>query len=173
MMRSASIICLTLSGFGCAPECVQQDPISGDWRISTAIQTPDQALRGDNTDQHPMEAHPLLANTQTWTILSPRDSFIEISVGSELHAGTYTVDPEDCEAFTLELRSTTRVQDFDAAGEIRTDTDHDFLWKGELRYSGPRLTGTFSYQDDWVSNIDSEQGSIVIGQIDFLASPLN
>ena len=172
-MRSSLIIIVSLFGSACAPECMQTDPIQGDWLVSTSIQTPDQAIRGDNTESHPMEAHPLLANTQTWTILSPHSSSIEISVASELHGGSYTVDPADCESFSLEILSSSRVQEYDSSGDLMTDTDHDFLWKGDLRYSGPRLTGTFSYQDEWISNIDSEQGSIVIGQLNFLASPLN
>jgi hypothetical protein len=174
MTRSSTIFLLSGFAVGCGPDCVEGERIDGDWRVTSVILTPEQALSGSNIEGHPMEAIPFLANISTWSMVyQGTGGTVDLVVDNIPHKGTLTADPEDCDAFTLEIRSRLAIEDFDSDGDLVSDTTHDFLWTGQLRYSGPRLAGTFSYQDEWTSQIDSEQGSISIGQADFLARPLD
>jgi len=95
---------------------------------------------------------------------------IELDIGQDKHRGEYTEDPEDCDAFTLTLLSTYQVKEFDEGGLVSGGTQHDFLYEAKLRYTGPRITGTFRYQDEWVGLVDDEMGSLTVDGSDFVAT---
>jgi hypothetical protein len=97
---------------------------------------------------------------------------VELEIGPDKHRGEYTADTQDCDAFTLIVRSTHQVKEFDEGGLLNGGTQHDFLYEAKLRYTGPRITGTFRYQDEWTGLLDDEMGSLTVDGSDFIATKI-
>ena len=113
-----------------------------------------------------MEEAPILAPTMPWsTLFRGSDQQVEIKIGPDKHFAEYIEDPEDCDAFELRMNSQYTVQERDEGGAVIAGSDHEFLYEAKLRYTGPRVTGTFRYQDEWISLVDDENGSPNLGSL--------
>ena len=145
--------------------------INGNWLAHTTLNTSVNMLVGENIEGHPLEDSPLLAATMPWSALfhgSTKE--VELEIGPDKHHGEYIKDAEDCDAFQISVLSTYQVKELDEGGLVIAGTQHDFLYEANLRYTGPRITGTFRYQDEWVSLVDDEIGSLTVEEADFIAT---
>ena len=145
---------------GCGTPCADPTRINGDWMAHTNL---GGAVNGANTEDHPLQAVPLLAATMPWrTLFMGSSDQVEISVGPDKHMADYFESEEGCDSFALKTTSVFEIKERDEGGQIIGGTHHEFLYEAELRYTGPRVTGTFRYQDEWVGLVDDRLGSLSI-----------
>ena len=95
---------------------------------------------------------------------------VDLQIGPDNHTAKYTKDPEDCDVFGLDIRGFYEVRTLDDDGQIETGTQHEFLYEAKLRYTGPRITGTFQYRDEWVGLVDDQLGSITVQDAELMLS---
>jgi hypothetical protein len=171
MNRSFAIILGALPLSACGKPCDDPTRINGDWLVQTSLNTPRDLLVGQNIEGHPLEEASILSPTMPWSALFQGTSKeVELQIGQDLHYGTYAEDPEDCDGFTLTIDSIYQVKELDEGGLVNGGTQHDFLYEAKLRYTGPRITGTFRYQDEWTGLVDDEMGSLTVDGSDFIAT---
>jgi len=156
---------------GCGTPCNDPTRINGDWLVRTALNTPIESMIGINIEGHPIEDASILAPTMPWsTLFRGSTQQVELKIGPDKHFAEYTKDPEDCDAFQLTVNSLYQVKELDEGGLVSSGTEHDFLYEAKLRYTGPRITGTFRYQDEWASLVDDDIGSLTVQKADFVAT---
>ena len=97
---------------------------------------------------------------------------VVLEIGPDKHRAEYIEDPTNCDAFSLRINGFYEVKEFDEGGLVSSGTHHEFLYEAKLRYTGPRITGTFRYQDEWVGLIDDQLGSISIPEAELTVSPV-
>ena len=96
---------------------------------------------------------------------------VEMMVGPDKHMADYLESDEDCDSFTLTTTSVFELKERDEGGLIIGGTRHEFLYEAKLRYTGPRIAGTFQYRDEWIG-LDSDQlGSLTINDAELILSP--
>ena len=118
---------------------------------------------------------PILSKTMPWSaIFFGGTREVELDIGPDTHRGDYIADPEDCDAFSIEIEGFFDIKEVDEGGLLTGGTHHEFLYQAELRYTGPRITGTFLYQDEWVGLIEDDRlGSISVPEAQLTISPVN
>ncbi len=130
------------------------------------------AVNGTNVENHPMQEASLLASTMPWsTLFMGSIDQVEMMVGPDKHMADYLESDEDCDSFTLKTTSVFELKERDEGGLIIGGTRHEFLYEAKLRYTGPRITGTFRYQDEWVGLVDDQLGSLSIPEAEVTLSP--
>ncbi len=155
--------------YGCGQPCSDPGRINGKWIAHSTI---GGQTVGANVENHPLYDAPILSRTMPWfaTFLGTYNE-VELRIGSHDHAAQYIKDPEDCDAFNLEIGGFYEVEASDGGGELMTRTQHEFLYVAKLRYTGPRIAGTFQYRDEWIG-LDSDQlGSLTINDAELILSP--
>ena len=96
------------------------------------------------------------------------DEKVEITIGSFTHRANYSKAYNECDAFELSIRG---VYEVETPGQDEQITQHEFLYEAKLRYTGPRITGTFHYQDEWMSMVDDRMGSLTVPDAELILSP--
>jgi hypothetical protein len=163
-------IVAAMGSIGCGQPCSDPARISGDWVAHSVFRTP---TSGTNIEEHPLQDAPILAGTMPWTALFiGSTNEVELEIGPDKHMATYTENPDDCDAFSLRIEGFYEVKELDEGGLISSGTHHEFLYEAKLRYTGPRITGTFRYQDEWVGLIDDQLGSIAVPEAELTVSPV-
>jgi len=95
------------------------------------------------------------------TFLGSTDE-VKLTIGPNKHTAEYIEDTEDCDSFTLQFTDFFEVREVDEGGRVIGGTLHEFLYEAKLRYTGPRITGTFLYQDEWAGLVDDQLGSLTV-----------
>ena len=172
MNRLRAIILFVVGWTGCGQPCSDPTRINGEWIAHTTMETP---TTGSNIEAHPLCDAPILSKTMPWSATffgSSRE--VELDIGPDTHQANYIVDDEDCDAFSIEIESFFEVKELDEGGRLIGGTHHEFIYQAKLRYTGPRITGTFLYQDEWVGLIEEDQiGSISVPEAQLTISPVN
>ena len=131
------------------------------------------AMNGANVENHPLQEAHLLASTMPWsTVFLGSTDQVEMMVGPDKHMADYAESEEDCDSFTLTATSVFELKERDDGGRIIGGTQHEFLYEAKLRYTGPRITGTFRYQDEWSGLVDDQLGSLSIPEAEVTLSPV-
>ena len=130
---------------------------------------------GSNIEAHPLHDAPILSKTMPWSAIFFGDRHeVELDIGPDTHHANYISDAEDCDAFSLEIEGFFDLKERDEGGRLNGGTHHEFLYQAKLRYTGPRITGTFLYQDEWVGLVEDDQlGSITVPEAQLTISPVN
>ena len=164
---------LSIAGLsGCGEPCSNPTRINGEWIAHTTMETP---TAGSNIEGHPLHDAPILSKTMPWTAtFFGGNREVELDIGPNTHRADYIADPEDCDAFSIDLEDFFEVKELDEGGRLIGGTHHEFLYQAKLRYTGPRITGTFLYQDEWVGLIEEDQlGSITVPEAQLTISPVD
>ncbi|MFT4976615.1 MAG: hypothetical protein ACI8S6_002520 [Myxococcota bacterium] len=153
---------LALFLIGCDPECDDTSRINGDYIVNSHVSVPSNEVTGDNLDSYPYDGI-FFNGWSSWELqyVPGRQSF-QVTLDGQSYEAAYTQDPDNCNAFTLEM-----------AGTYNTElgTTHAFVWAGDLVYLGVKLQGTFTYSDTWTDPTEGTSGSITVPGGELLANP--
>lgn len=168
MNQLSAIFLTTLCIYGCGEPCSDPGRINGEWIASAWI---GNQTGGSNVENHPLHDAPILSKTMPWTatFLGVQDE-VDLRIGPDEHIAQYIKDPEDCDEFALNIRGVYEVETLNADGEITASTQHEFLYEAKLRYTGPRIIGTFQYRDAWEGLVSDQLGSLQIDDAELMLS---
>ncbi len=139
---------------GCEGECQGDSRMDGDYAAWSYVTAPTADIQGENINGYPWP--PMFFNGWSeWSLeYVPSQNSVKVEIdGQPFTAEDFTRNADDCTNFTMSFAGTYLSS---------WGTRHTFDWAGALAYSGPHISGTWSYSDTWTDPDSGESGSIVI-----------
>ena len=146
---------------GCDPDCDDANRIDGDYLVFSNLTVESADIEGQNLENYPYDGI-FFNGASEWQLkYNPGKQTFQVLLDGQAFEARYTPDPDNCNAFTLEM-----------AGVYTTEqnTAHTFQWTGDLVYLGVKLRGTFTYEDTWDGG--GESGAITVPGGQLQANPV-
>ncbi len=156
-MRSLSLIFAVLVLPGCDADCADGNRLNGTYRVESNVSADDWGVTG--WEDGPMIAETehlmgLFANgTSTWELRNlPASGGLLVTIDGQGFEAALTAAEDNCNRLGVEMEG--------AWTNPENGALHDFVWLADLLWSGDALSGSWSYEDQWL--LEDRSGTVFL-----------